>query len=194
MRKGREFPGYGAVQDAVESIGRGTVLLQNLAEYGERTDADALLRQLWGLSAAAHRGWRELNEQLTRTFTAAVEREDVSMLVREMADVTARFPPLAVQCRAQPLQSVPAWTARLAEGGRLLREMSEQLPLWRQDNALGERAQALYTLRREGDAQLAQEARRLRGAALDTAARFHDCCAALARLADTMEWVVMKNT
>lgn len=194
MRGRKEFPCYDAVEAAVDCVIRGTVLLQNLAEYGEREDFDSLLRQLRGLAAASHRGWRELNERLARAFVTAVEREDVSTLVREMAELSAAFPPLAVLWRAGPLESAAAWTARLAAGGGLLRELVAQLPLLRRDNTLSQQAEALYTLRRESDAQFQQDARRLGGTSLLTATRFHACCTALARLADTAEWLALKNT
>lgn len=191
--KRREFPCYDAVETAVDCVCRGTVLLQNWAEYGEREDFDSRLRHLRGLSAAAHRNWRELNERLSRTFISSVEREDVSALVRELAELSAALFHLSILWRAGAPDSTGEWTARLAAGGTLLKELMAQLPLLRGENTLADRAEELYTLRREADTQFEAEARRLRGAQLATAAQFHACCTAFGRLADTVEWLALKN-
>ena len=194
MRRKAGFVCLESVEAAVECIAREAVLLQNLAEYGTTEDVDDRLRRLSGLSAAAHRGWREMNEQLSRTFLSAVEREDLSTLVREMAELTDALFQLAVLWRAAPQSGAASWTERLVQGSRLLREITMQLPLFRQDNTLADRAEELYDLRREADRQWMQESHRLHGRQLSVAAAFHDCCLRMARLADTIEWLVLKNT
>lgn len=195
MWKRREFPCFDAVEAAVDCVCRETVLLQNLAEYGERDDHDSLLRHLRGLSAAAHRGWRELNERLSRTFVSSVDREDVSALVREIAELADALLQLGVLWRTAPPDTDTAkdWTARLAAGGNLLQELVGELPLLRGDNTLADKAEQLYTLRREGDTQMVREARHLRGEALAVARQCHACCTAFARIADTAEWLALKN-
>lgn len=190
--KRREFPCFDAVESAVDCIAREAVLLQNIAEYG---DFDDRLRHLRGLAAAAHRGWRELNERLARTFITSVEREDVSALVRELAELSDALAHVAVVWRAGSLERGVAerWTALLADGSRHLRDLVAQLPLLRTENRLAACAEELYTLRRESDTRFDADTRRLRGAALATVTQFHACVVAMARIADTAEWLTLKN-
>lgn len=192
----REFPCFDAVESAVDCLCRATVLLQNLAEYGGDETLDSCLRRLRGLAAAAHRNWRELNERLARTFITAVDREDVSALVRELVELTAALSHTAALWQSGSLDHAVAveWTARLATGSNLVRELAAQLPLLWRDNTLSDLAEALYALRREGDAQFERQVRRLRGAPLATLSQLHACCTDLARLADTAEWLALKNT
>lgn len=189
----REFPCFDAVSEAAACVERQAALLQNLAEYTAPETAAHTRRRMRGLAAAAHRDWRELNERLARQFVTAVEREDVSALVREMAELTAGLATLAVTWQTSPPDSAAAWAGRLATGGTALRTLIAELPhLW-QDNALADRAEAFYALRRDADAAFEQEARRLHGTALTSVAAAHACCVALARLADTAEWLALKN-
>lgn len=189
----REFPCFDAVSAAAACVERQATLLQNLAEYADPEAAAHTRRRMQGLAAAAHRDWRELNERLSRQFVTAVEREDVSTLVREMAEWTAQTATLAVLWQVSPPASAAAWAERLASGGKALRALVEELPhLW-QDNALADRAEALYTLRRDADAAFEQEARRLHDAPITSVTAAHACCVALARLADTAEWLALKN-
>ena len=189
----REFPCFDAVAEAAASVARQAALLQNLAEYADPEAAAHTQRRMHGLAAAVHRDWRELNERLARQFVTAVEREDVSALVREMAELAAQMATLAVLWQVSPPASAAAWAKRLATGGSALRALVEELPRLWQDNTLADRAEALYALRREADAAFEQEARRLHGAALVPVAAAHACCVALARLADTAEWLALKN-
>lgn len=180
MQRRREFACFDAVEAAVECVCRGTVLLQNLAAGEDGAD---IVRRLQGVSAAAHRGWRELNGRLGRTFFSAVEREDISTLVREMAAVCHRLWQVAVAWGRAPASDAARWAAHLAEGGRLLRELCGELPRLRQEHDLHDRAEALYDWRREADRLWAEKENPAYEPAL-----------ALARIADTAEWLVLKNT
>lgn len=189
----REFPCFDAVAEAAACVKRQAALLQNLAEYADSANAAHTRRRMHGLAAAAHRDWRELNARLARQFVTAVEREDVSALVREMAELTAQMATTATLWQPSPPDSAAAWAERLATGSGELGALIAELPhLW-QNDGLADRAEALGALRRDADTALSQEVRRLRGAAPTAAVAAHACCVALAKLADTAEWLVLKN-
>ncbi len=190
MFKRQEFPCADALITAADCLCREAVILQNMAEYG---DFDERLRHLRGLCAAAHRNWRELNERLGRLLVAPVEREDISLWVRELAEAAALLTDTAVMWQHAPFAGAHKWVTRVAVGCGLVRDLTGQLIQWGEETRLPQLAAELYTLRRESDAGWAAERQRLPAEAAEVSAAFHDCCTALARTADTAEWLMLKN-
>lgn len=193
MRRRREFPAQDSVVAVTEGVQRQIALMQQMAQYPQPDNTAPLLRRMRGISAAAQRDWHAVNERLERQMIVAVEREDVSRLVRELAACAAFFETLAVWWQAVPLDSAAVWTARLAKGGHALRQMTGNLSALWQAGAFEAELAVLEEVRREAAVQWGQEARRLRGNALQTAAGFRHGCAALAQVGDTVAWIALKN-
>lgn len=190
MFKKQEPPCFSGVQEAVDCLCREAVILQNIAQYG---DFEARGRHLRSIAAAAHRGWREQNAQLSRAFITAVDREDISYLTREVAAVCNLLADTAVLWQAEPHPFAAAWADRLAEGCGLLQDLAAALPRLREGDALSLPAEALFSWRRAADSAFADELPRLPAAARPLCRAFHRCCTALAALADTAEWIALKN-
>lgn len=188
MRK-REFPCYEGVTAILDCVSRQTVLLQNLAETvaGYPGWVGTTGQQLWGLAAAAHREWREMNEQLSRIFVTPIEREDVSALAREGMELAEAIACGTALWRRYPPEHPSEWAARLTEGARLLRSLAEELPRIRGDSAITARAGALYAWRRDADRAFEG------GDPTPTVRALYDCCRRMARMADTVEWIRLKN-
>lgn len=180
MGKRREFACFDSVEATVACVERSTVLLQNLADGGDGAD---ILRRLQGVAAAAHRGWQELNGRLTRTFFSSVEREDISAFVRELSELCHALWRVAVAWGRTPPQDAARWAAHLAAGSHLLRQVCEELPRLWQEHELAQRAESVYDWRREAD--------RLWAESEDPA---YEAALSLARVADTAQWLALKNT
>jgi len=188
MRK-KEFPCYEGITAILDCVSRQAVLLQNLAECGAGYPGWVATagQKLRGLASAAHREWRELNEQLGRIFVTPIEREDVSALAREGMELAEAVAFCGALWRRYPPEKPAEWTARLAEGARLLRTVAEELPRIRGENAIAPRAGAIYAWRRDADRAFEG------GDPTPTVCALYDCCRRLARMADTVEWIRLKN-
>lgn len=188
MRK-KEFPCCEGVTAILDCVSRQTVLLQNLAETaaGYPGWVGTTGQQLRGLAAAAHREWREINEQLARIFVTPIDREDVSAIAREGMELADALACGAALWRRYPPEKAAEWADRLAGGARLLQSLAEELPRIRGDNAIAARAGALYAWRRDAD-------RAFEGSdPTPTVRALYDCCRRMARMGDTVEWVRLKN-
>ena len=190
MFRKRELPCFAGVEATTDCLCRGAVILQNIAELG---DFQNRVRHLRSIAAAAHRGWREQNEQLARALVTPIDREDVSRLTWEVAALCDRVADTAVIWQAAPFPEAKAWAERLAVGSGLWRDLVAALPHLREPDALTHHADAIVSWRRSADTAFAAEIPRLPPPSRLTCREFYRCCTALAALADTAEWIALKN-
>ncbi len=184
--------GWDAVQTALDSVVRETVLLQNMGTYTEAAQREDTVRRLAGLSAAVYRLWRETNAALTHTFITAVEREDVSLLLYRIAALADELYQIALLWSGEPPVEGPRFAAMLA---RAVRTLQEWLTAWPEAEELrtDDAVTALFTLRRDAD-RLWGELLLSHPAPAAAATALHRAIQDTARLADTALWLSLKNT
>jgi hypothetical protein len=183
---------WDAVQTALDSIVRETVLLQNMDTHTEAVQREDTVHRLAGLSAATYRLWRETNTTLARTTRTAVKREDVSLLLYHIATLSDELYQIALLWCNEPPTAGARWGALLAQAARTLQKW---LIAWpdaaelRADDAVT----TLFALRREAD-RLWGEQLRLPQAPSATAAALHRAIQHTAHIADTALRLSLKNT
>lgn len=185
MRTTAYFFGYTQLESAAAALGRCCVLLQ---EQAETDDFGRRLRQLRGIAAAAHRQWRVDNAELARPLVTPIDREDLSMLIRQLSDACEGCVQLAVVTRTLPRTVKTAWSARLSQGAIALRHLCAALP---HAETVEDAAESLTLWRRETDAAFDKEALGTRGE--PPGAPFYRACVQLAHIGNAVEWVSLKN-
>jgi hypothetical protein len=110
-------------------------------------------------------------------------REDISAFVRELSELCHALWRVAVAWGRTPATDAARWAAHLAAGCHLLRQVCDELPRLWQEHELHDRAEAVYDWRREAD--------RLWAESEDPA---YEAALSLARVADTAQWLALKNT
>ncbi len=191
MSKKKPSGRWDAVQTALDSIVRETVLLQNMDTHTETAQQDDTVRRLAGLSAAVYRLWRETGAALSRACVTATERAAVSLLLYRIAALSDTLYQVALLWCGEPPAEGRRFTALLARAARILQDW---LVTWpdtdevRADDA----PTALFTLRRDAD-RLWGEVLRSRPVSAATAA-LHRAVQDTARIADVALWLSLKNT
>lgn len=183
--------GWDAVQATTESLVRETVLLQNMVTFTSAAQQEDTVRRMAGLSAAAHRSWRETNTALTHAFITTVEREDISLLLYRLAALADTLYQAALLWRSVPPQEAAAFTTLLAEAVRLLQGWLTAWPA-EEESTADNPATAVYTLRRDGDRLWGELL--VREPPTACTAALHRALHETAHLADTALWLALKNT
>ncbi len=192
MPKKNTPSGWDAVQTALDSLVRETVLLQNMDTYTEAAQREDTVRRLAGLSAAVYRLWRETNAALTHTFITAVEREDVSLLLYRIAALADELYQTALLWCGEPPAEGARWGRLLAQA---VRRLQEWLVTWPEAEELraDDAVTALFSLRRDAD-RLWRELLLAPAAPSAVTAALHRAVQDVARIADTALWLSLKNT
>lgn len=198
-----EDPCYAPLLAGAETACRSTALWREITVYYERGRLAGPLARLHTLSAAARTTERRLTDQLLHAFLPPMDREDLALIMRRLTAI-----PNTIETAARTLDAVsPAslrpelsdWALLLEESGAECRRLMAELPQAGKEKA-SDQADRMLSLYHKHNLLMEQALRRLH-AGPDSHApvwqlvflRMEDCCRSFLHLAETTEWVILKN-
>ncbi len=204
MFRHQEDPCFLPLMAAAETVCRSAAVLREMAVYYDPAGQPGRVARLHTLTTAVRGQEEQLAEQLRRAFLAPLEREDLALIMRHLRRIPAAAETAGrlISAAAFPalLPEEREWTTLFEEGCGEVRRLMEALPRATKEKASDQADRMLSwydryeRLQERAVCRFATEPSGRNGLRQLLLLRMETCCRDCLRLAETVEWVVLKNT